>query len=125
MPGTSPGKTEERVARDAVLLTKNGLTIWMVANVLSSAAFTHLASWTWLAPNLRGVGAARGGDALVWMLGAFPVLAFAALSNAIWLAFASKERLRHSGVWPISSIMVVAAVWISALVVDHLRGLGF
>ncbi len=107
-----------------MLLTKTGLTIWMAANVVGSAVFIHFASWTWLEPNLRGDDVARDGDAVVWMLGAFPVLVAAALANAIWFAFASRERLRRSGVWPISSITVVTAVWISSLVVDHLRGLG-
>ena len=108
-----------------MLLTKNGLTIWMLANVVGSAVFIHLASWAWLEPNLRGESVARGGDAIVWMFGAFPVLAMAALANAIWFAFVSRERRRSDVAWPISSITVVAAIWICALVVDHLRGLGF
>ncbi len=108
-----------------MLLSKNGLMSWMVANVLASAVFTHLASWTWLEPNLRGQSAARGGDAVVWMLGAFPALAIAVLGNAVWFALVSRERLRSNGVWPISGFSVVAAVWVSALVVDHLRSLGF
>jgi hypothetical protein len=108
-----------------MLLTKNGPTIWVVANAVASAAFTHLASWTWLEPNLRGEDVARGGDALVFMFGAFPVLAVAVLANIIWLAFASTERRRSGAPWPISNVTVVAVIWISALVVDHFRGLGF
>lgn len=108
-----------------MLLTKNGLTIWVLANVVTSAVFIHLASWTWLEPNLRGESVARGGDAIVWMFGAFPVLAMAVLANTIWIAFVSRERLRREGAWPTSSITIVSAIWICALMVDHLRGLGF
>ena len=108
-----------------ILLTKNGLAIWMVANVLTSAVFIHFASWTWLEPNLRGEDVARGGDAVVWALCALPVLVIAVVANGIWFALASRERLRSANVWPTSSITVVAAIWIAALVVDHLRGLGF
>ena len=108
-----------------MLLTKNGLTGWMLANVVASAGFVHVASWTWLEPNLRGEDVARGGDALVWALGAFPVLALSALANAIWFAFASQERRRNGEAWPAPSITVVAAMWISVLVVDHFRRLGF
>jgi len=97
----------------------------MLANVIASAVFIHFASWTWLEPNLRGTEVANGGDAVVWMFGAFPVLIFAALANAIWFFLASRERLRRNGDWPLSSIAVVTTIWISALVVDHLRGLGF
>ncbi|MDB5479732.1 MAG: hypothetical protein JWO83_785 [Caulobacteraceae bacterium] len=108
-----------------MLLTNKGLTGWMLPNVLASAGFVHLASWTWLEPNLRGENVARAGDALVWGFGAFPVLAFSAVANAIWFAFASQERRRNGVVWPVPSIIVVAAIWISVLVVDHFRGLGF
>ena len=68
-----------------MLLHTRSLMAWVAANVIASAAFLHLASWTWLEPNLRGEHAARGGDAVVWMLGAFPVLAAAALANVVWL----------------------------------------
>jgi len=108
-----------------MLLTKNGLTGWVLANVVASAVFVHLASWTWLEPNLRGEDAARGGDALAWAVSALPALAIAGFVNAIWFGLASLERRRNGGAWPVHSITVVAAVWISALVVDHFRGLGF
>jgi hypothetical protein len=108
----------------SMLLAKNAITIWIVANVLASAIFTHLASWTWLEPNLRGEDAVRGGDAAVWMFGAFPVLALSGVANCIWFVLTSKVRHQGGGAWPSSSIIIVSTIWISALVVDHLRGLG-
>ena len=108
-----------------MLLTKMGLTSWMLANVVASAIFIHFASWAWLEPNLRGEDVARGGDAAVWMFGALPVIAISILANLIWFAFVSRERMKSGAVWPIPIITVVSAIWISALVVDHLRGLGF
>ncbi|HVV70759.1 MAG TPA: hypothetical protein VHI52_04550, partial [Verrucomicrobiae bacterium] len=74
-----------------MLLSSRGLTGWALANVVASAAFVWLASWAWLEPNLRGQEVARGGDALVWMLAAAPVLALSAVSNAVWLALVSKK----------------------------------
>ena len=108
-----------------MLLTKMGLTGWALANVIASAAFVYFSSLTWLEPELRGQDVARGGDAFVWMLGAFPVLAFSALANAAWFALASRERRREGGVWPIRGITLVAATWVSVLVLDHFGQLGF
>lgn len=108
-----------------MLLTSNGLTVWMLANVVASGVFTHLASWTWLEPNLRGQDVARSGDAMIWGLTALPVLATSILLNAIWFFFVANERRRSESPWPTSSIAIVTAIWASVLTVDHLRGLGF
>jgi hypothetical protein len=108
-----------------MLLNSRSLTAWTVVNIAASAAFCWLASWTWLEPNLRGEEVARGGDAIVWMLSAFPVLAVSAAANAVWLALIWRERRQKRGSWPGAAITVIAAIWISALFVDHFRGLGF
>lgn len=108
-----------------MVLTTRGLTIWTLLNVIATAAFVWLASWTWLEPNLRGEQVARGGDALVWMTGAAPLFGVSLLGNAVWLGVVHRERRRTGANWPASTITVVAAIWISALVVDHFRGLGF
>jgi hypothetical protein len=108
-----------------MLLTPRGLTAWTLANIAASTAFIWLTSWTWLEPNLRGEDVARGGDALVWMVGAFPVLAVSAVGNMVWLALVWRERRQKGLTWPVATTTVVAAVWISALIVDHFRGLGF
>jgi len=109
----------------AVLLSQVGLTIWTLANVVAAAAFMHFASWTWLEPNLRGEDVARGGDALVWMLSAFPILVLAALCNLVWVGVVEFQS-RKTGIGrPISIFVIVAGVWISALAVDYLRSAGF
>ncbi len=108
-----------------MLLTPRGLTAWTLANIAASTAFIWLSSWNWLEPNLRREDVARGGDALIWMVGAFPVLAISAAGNIVWLALVRRERRRQGLTWPVATMIVVAAVWISAIIVDHFRGLGF
>jgi len=96
-----------------------------MVNVVAAAAFLYLASWTWLEPNLRGEDVARGGDAAVWALTAFPILLLSAFANVIWLLLAARECRRHNEAWPLSTISVVMTVWISALAVNWLRSNGF
>jgi len=108
-----------------MVLTARGLTIWTLLNVIAAAAFVWLASWTWLEPNLRGEEVARGGDALVWMTGAAPVLGLSLVGNTLWLGFVRREQRRSGGNWPLGTIIIVAAIWISVLFVDHFRGVGF
>jgi hypothetical protein len=108
-----------------MVLSARSLTGWTLLNIVAAAAFVWLASWTWLEPNLRGEDVARGGDALIWMFSAAPVLGFSLLANAIWLVFVSRERRRNGGPWPGATVTVIAATWISVLFVDHFRGLGF
>ena len=108
-----------------MLLGARGLTAWTIGNVIAASAFLHLASWSWLEPNLRNEEAARGGDALVWTLSAFPVLMLALLANVAWLSLAALERARHNRPWPLSPLAVVAVIWASALVVNGLRLVGF
>jgi hypothetical protein len=108
-----------------MVLTARGLTAWTLLNVVAAAAFVWLASWTWLEPNLRGEEVARGGDALVWMTGAAPILGLSLGGNAVWLALVRQERRRGGFGWPVGTIITIAAIWISVLFVDHFRGLGF
>lgn len=108
-----------------MLLGTRGLTVWAIVNVFASAVFIHLASWTWLEPNLRDEAVARAGDAVVWMMLAFPVLGAAAVGNAVWLLLVSRERRRRSEAWPVSTVSLIATIWICALAVDHFRSLGF
>jgi hypothetical protein len=104
-----------------MLLGHRALTIWTVINLAAAALFTYLASWTWLEPNLRGEEVARGGDALVWAVAAFPVLAVALIADIAWLVLVARERARQRAPWPYPFIVIIAATWIAALVVDRLR----
>jgi len=108
-----------------MLLTQVGLTIWTLVNVVAAAAFLHFASWTWLEPNLRGEDVARGGDALVWMFSAFPILILAGLCNVVWIGLVELESRRSGMGRPLPCFVVIAGVWISALAVDQLRSAGF
>ena len=108
-----------------MLLHTRSITTWVAGNIAVSAAFLHFASWTWLEPNLRGENVARGGDALVWITSAFPILLAATLVNLIWLALVARERRKTNVAWPIPAFILVTVVWLSALTVDHLRSAGF
>jgi hypothetical protein len=108
-----------------MLLHARTLTAWVAANIIASAAFLHFASWTWLEPNLRGEGVARGGDAVVFMLSAFPILFASALINLLWLLLITRERGRIEAAWPISPVILIAVTWTCALTVNYLRSAGF
>jgi hypothetical protein len=108
-----------------MLLHTRGLTAWVATNVIASAAFLHFASWTWLEPNLRHEEVARGGDAIIWILSAFPILAVATLSNLVWMLVAARERRKSEGPWPTPATIVVAIIWACALTVNWLRSAGF
>jgi len=108
-----------------MVLHTRGLTAWIAANIVASAAFLHFASWTWLDPNLRGQDVARGGDALVWMMSAFPILMVAFLGNLIWFVLVDRERRKTGADWPASATILIAVIWVCVLAVDHLRSLGF
>lgn len=45
--------------------------------------------------------------------------------TVVWLLFATRERRRRNETWPLSTISVVATVWVGALVVNWLRLNGF
>jgi hypothetical protein len=98
---------------------------WVGGNIIGSFLFIHFASWTWLEPNLRGEDVGREGDALVWFLGAFPILFVVALANSAWLFLVWRGVQKKGFAWPLLSIILVALVWLCAMTVDHLRGLGF
>jgi hypothetical protein len=108
-----------------MLLHTRGLTAWIAANIVASAAFLHFASWTWLDPNLRGQDVARGGDALVWMVSAFPILMAAILGNVSWFVLVARERRKTEANWPTSATLLIAIIWVCAVADDHLRSLGF
>jgi hypothetical protein len=59
------------------------------------------------------------------MLGAFLVLLTAGVLNLVWLGLIEREHRKSGNERPLSVCVVIAAVWISALVVDHLRSAGF
>jgi hypothetical protein len=107
-----------------MLLHTRVLTAWVAANVVASATFLHFASWAWLEPDLRGEDVARGGDALVWMMSAFPVLIGAVFANALWLVLVERERRKTKAAWPVSATVLIAVAWASTLTVDHLRSAG-
>jgi hypothetical protein len=104
-----------------MLLSRRYLTAWTLANVFTASTFLYFASWTWLEPNLRGEGVARGGDVVIWALSAFPILLVAFAANLIWLAMVARERRKAGLRWPSAFLTIVAGVWISAVLVDRLR----
>lgn len=108
-----------------MLLTQLSLTVWTIINVVAAAAFMHFASWTWLEPNLRGEDVARGGDAVVFMFGAFPILAIAGICNLVWISLTEVASRRNSVSRPWPAIIVIASLWVSALTVNRLRSAGF
>jgi hypothetical protein len=108
-----------------MLLTPPALTLWTIINVVAAAAFMHFASWTWLEPNLRGEDVARGGDAVVFMLSAFPILAIAGICNLVWISLVEVAHRKTAVSRPWPAIIVIATLWISALTVNRLRSAGF
>ena len=104
-----------------MLLSQRALTAWVVTNVAASSAFTYFASWTWLEPSLRGEEVARGGDAMVWAIAALPVLAVSVIADGVWLVLIARERAKRSAPWPISFLVITAAAWTAALLVNWLR----
>ena len=107
-----------------MLLGRNGLIGWAIANVGLALGYLFFASWTWLDPALSHEDVARGGDAFVWMLGAFPVLIVASLLNAGWFFMARKEQARSNARWPKAAIAMITVAWIIALAIDWCRGRG-
>jgi hypothetical protein len=107
-----------------MLLTRNRLIGWAIANIGLALGYLFFASWTWLDPVLRDEDVARGGDAFAWMLGAFPVLLVAGLLNAVWFFAARKEQARRNARWPIAVIAIITVAWIGAIAIDWCRGRG-
>ena len=104
-----------------MLLNQRGLTAWVLANIVVASVFLYFASWTWLEPNLRGEDVARGGDIVVWMFGAFPILLFAVAANLIWFLLAARVRSKAGQRWPSAFLVIVASIWGAAVLLDRLR----
>ena len=104
-----------------MLLSQRALTVWVLVNLAASAAFTYFASWTWLEPNLRGENVARGGDVLIWAVGALPILVVSLIGDGVWLLLIARERARQRLTWPVPFIVIIVATWITALIVNGLR----
>jgi hypothetical protein len=92
-----------------------------LVNVAASFTFIYFASWTWLEPNLRGEDVARDGDAIVWVMGAFPVLAASVIADGVWFVLVALERAKRGASWPAPSLVIIVAIWVAALLVNWLR----
>ncbi len=91
---------------------------WIAANLAGAALFLWLASKTWIEPELRGEDVARGGDAVVWLATALPVLAAFFVVNLIWLAV-TFAKLAKARAWaPILPLAVTGLLWLFTVRID-------
>ena len=104
-----------------MLLSQRALTTWVLVNLAASSAFIYFASWTWLEPNLRGEDVARGGDAIIWVMAALPVLAVSVIADGVWFVLIARERTKRGVSWPIPFLVIIVALWAAAVILNWLR----
>ncbi|MEG3147017.1 hypothetical protein U1839_20390 [Sphingomonas sp. RT2P30] len=82
-----------------------------MGNAIGLVLFLWFASQTWIEPELRNEVVARGGDALVFMGTALPVLVLFSLADFYWLWRRLIARRWYSAML----VGVVAIFWMAAL----------
>jgi hypothetical protein len=90
----------------------------LAANAIGLIAYLHLASKTWIEPELRGVPHAIAGTTFVWVLSAFPVLFVFLLVDIAWLCVTISRGFRSRDWWPTTVVMGTAAIWTAAVLLD-------
>lgn len=105
---------------NGILVTVRREKWWLAANAIGLIAFLHLASKTWIEPELRGLNAAaRGGGTFVWTLSAMPVLLVFLFVDIAWLAKAVVRGIESRDWRPIMVVVVTAAIWAGAVALDQ------
>ena len=84
----------------------------VAANLVGIFFYLRNAALAWALPEEAGLDPAIGGDAMVWGVGALPILLLFLLADGIWWHFT--ERLNLSR-WPAWTSF---AFWVTAVVVD-------
>jgi hypothetical protein len=91
---------------------------WITANLLGATVFIWLASQTWIEPELRGEGVARGGDALVWTVTALPILAAFFILDLVWLILTLVKFAKTQAWGSVSPLVATGLLWLCAVLVD-------
>ncbi|MGR4863414.1 hypothetical protein [Caulobacter sp. LARHSG274] len=92
--------------------------VWVAANLVGVATFLWLASRTWIEPELRGEDVAGGGDAVVWVVTAMPVLAAVFALDLIWCAMVFTKVAKTRTWRALSPLAAMAFLWLCAVLID-------
>ncbi|WP_029922797.1 hypothetical protein [Nevskia soli] len=95
---------------------KFSASAWLLANLAGAVAFLIVASHTWVEPELTHLPGAAGGGAVVWVLGALPILlGFVLIDLGILVSGYLIRRASR----PIARASLAAlAVWFAAFILD-------
>jgi hypothetical protein len=97
-------------------MSKRTTLIWVLPNILGIIAYLYLSSSAWV-PLQEPTGGP--GDAIVWMLTAFPVIAACSLFNVIWIIVIVVKRKKH---WkPVVVWLLCVSAWYTAHRYDEYR----
>ena len=94
------------------------LLVWI--NTLGIIAFVYLASREWPPPDQRGLPGAAG-DAIVWTITVFPVIAIAFILNIAWLMLVFTHRKKGKMKLQMVVWLVAILSWYGALRYDTYR----
>jgi hypothetical protein len=94
---------------------------WVIPNLIGMALFLWFASRTWLEPKLRGVAEASAGDAFVWGVTAFPILAVFIIVNAVWLIRLVYQGLKTKRWLTMWAFALISVLWLTAFMLDGLQ----
>ena len=84
----------------------------LLVNIGGIFIYLKNASLSWALPNEAGLDPALGGVAMVWGLGALPILFVFVLVNGCWWYFAKRGQ---GQMWP---VIVASVSWIAAVIFD-------
>ena len=93
--------------------------IWAGANLIGVAAFLHVASQTWIEPELANERGASGGEAIVWGMSALPILLLFFLAHFA-MGFLAHNQRERSGSWRGEIFVGVTFLcWAAAIYFDN------
>jgi hypothetical protein len=84
----------------------------LVSNLVGIFFYLKNASLAWAIPEEAGLNPATAGVAMVWGLGALPILLLFLIVNGMWWSVILSRRLKK---WPAS---VASLLWVLAVVID-------
>src|SRR5471030_3473314 len=105
-----------------IRISRERRTVFLVvANIAALLLYMFIASATWVEPELADVAGASGGDAVIWVLGALPILLFLSVVNIAGLIWSTIVRYRN-GQWHfVWGAWSVPAIWGLAVAYDFSR----